>query len=78
MQNMGEKAQEVTLGTEHVRAKILALLASCEKSLQVFKQMLKGDILGWLERGMDGDTGRSETRKLVLMCSCIKVQLQNE
>lgn len=37
MQNMGEKAQEVTLGTDHVRAKTLALLASCGGKLAGFQ-----------------------------------------
>lgn len=43
MQNMGEKAEKVTFGTDHIRAKTLSVV---EGSLQVFKQTLKGDILG--------------------------------
>lgn len=53
---MGEKTKEVTLGTDHVRAKMLALFASWGGgSLLVFKQTLKGDIFrmvrveGWME-----------------------------
>jgi hypothetical protein len=41
VQNMGEKAEEVTLGTDYVRAKTLALFVNCEGKLASFQADVK-------------------------------------